>query len=105
MRVVVCIVSMFLLIPALIRAEPENETFEFKGTHFMAEYFDCDVTAMSDTAMLMCVMEEAVQKSGATILDKISNIFPGCGLTMVIMGLFRKSPIYKLFKTNFLQKR
>lgn len=80
------ILSLVLLVPALMYAGAEEETFEFKGTHFTAEYFGCDLACIADTDTLICVMNEAVKESGATILNTIYHIFPnGSGLTMLTM--------------------
>ncbi|MFS8564498.1 MAG: adenosylmethionine decarboxylase [Rhabdochlamydiaceae bacterium] len=52
----------------------------------MAEYFDCDFKSITDTDTLLCVMNEAVKESGATVLNTIYHVFPnGSGLTMLIM--------------------
>lgn len=86
MKLVAFVISVFLLIPAFICAEQQTQTFEFKGTHFMAEYFGCDITSITDTDTLLCVMNEAVKESGATVLNTIYHVFPnGSGLTMLIM--------------------
>ena len=62
-----------------------EETFEFRGTHFIASYSDCDSDALRDYKTLESVMLEAAEKCGATVLGSNSFIFPPDGMTMVIM--------------------
>jgi S-adenosylmethionine decarboxylase len=86
MKKVAYLLSVLLIIPALLCADLEQQSFEFKGTHFTAEYFDCDLASITNTDMLICVMSEAVKESGATVLNTMYHIFPGSdGLTMLTM--------------------
>lgn len=61
------------------------EDYEFRGKHFIASYLKCDQGALEDENRLMEVMINAVEKSGAQILNYSSHIFPGHGVTMVIL--------------------
>ena len=62
-----------------------DEDHNFKGKHFIASYTGCDVSALTEVDSLIAAMKEAVKKSGATILDSSSYVFPGNGLTMVFL--------------------
>lgn len=63
-----------------------NENFhDFKGKHFIASYSGCDLNALEKVDTLIIAMEEAVKKSGATLLNSSSYTFPGNGLTMVFL--------------------
>lgn len=63
----------------------EESEYQFRGKHFIASYNGCDVQAMEDVKTLAQVMREAVQKTGAEILDESSYRFPGNGFTMTIL--------------------
>ncbi len=76
---------LFLFLCVFARLAAENEDFEFRGKHFLASYLECDKEALMDTEALKKIMLEAVQKCGATMLDYTAYVFPGQGLTMVIM--------------------
>ena len=70
----------------MVFAEPEQEVFECEGTHFMADYFDCDFESISNADVLICVLTEAIKESGATVLNTMYHIFPNAnGLTMLTM--------------------
>lgn len=62
-----------------------EEAYEFKGKHFIASYTGCDETALTNVEELIVAMKVAVEKSGATILDSSSYVFPGNGLTMAFL--------------------
>src|SRR5205807_611048 len=64
---------------------PAEEVFEFKGSHFIASYLDCDQAALTDVDALTSAMEDAARASGATILKTAAHVFPPNGLTMVIL--------------------
>ncbi len=74
-----------LNIPIALIAEGEEESYQFKGIHFLASYCECDIQALSDVEELKAAMYYAVEKSGATTLDDASWVFPPCGLTMVFL--------------------
>lgn len=63
----------------------EEREFRFEGKHLIANYTKCDVERLQDVQGMMAVMEEAVRVCGATVLDKSYYVFPGNGLTMVIL--------------------
>ncbi|MGE5196608.1 MAG: adenosylmethionine decarboxylase [Anaerolineae bacterium] len=81
--------ALGLLIPFLAFAsEPEKRedvSYEFKGIHFLASYSNCDPQALSNHEKLQQVMREAVERSGATILETLSHLFPPNGITMVFL--------------------
>jgi S-adenosylmethionine decarboxylase len=62
-----------------------EESYQFKGTHFVASYTECDMDALSDVENLYSAMQEAAKKSGATILQSAHYVFPPNGFTMVIL--------------------
>jgi len=62
-----------------------DEDHNFKGKHFIAGYTGCDVEALTAVDRLIAAMKEAVEKSGATILDSSSFVFQGNGLTMLFL--------------------
>ncbi len=45
----------------------END-YELKGNHFLATYTNCDKEAIQDSSAIEKVMEEAIKKTGATIV-------------------------------------
>ncbi|MBI5273144.1 MAG: adenosylmethionine decarboxylase [Chlamydiia bacterium] len=59
--------------------------YKFAGKHFLASYLDCDSQALQSVEGTLHAMDEAVKASGATVLDKISYIFPSDGLTIVYL--------------------
>ncbi len=81
------IATIFCLIVASV-AHAENGDdleYQFKGVHFFVSYCDCDREALSDVESLKSAMTEAVNLSGASILESSSWIFPPSGLTMVFL--------------------
>lgn len=63
----------------------DSSVYQFKGTHFLASYCECDLEALSDVEGLAAAMKEAVEQSGATILNTSHWVFPPQGLTMVFL--------------------
>lgn len=63
----------------------EDQIHKFVGKHFLASYLECDFNAMTNLEGLVQAMDEAVQASGASILNKTSHIFPPDGLTIVYL--------------------
>src|SRR4051812_20456050 len=74
-----------LLFYYLAPLSADEEVYEFRGNHLMADYLDCDVEALSDEQALMHVMVTAAEKCGAQVLGSNSYVFPGHGLTMTIL--------------------
>lgn len=70
---------------ALAAESNSDQTYQFRGVHFLASYCDCDVQALTDVENLVKAMNHAVEKSGATILQTSSWVFPPNGLTMVLL--------------------
>ena len=62
-----------------------DDVHEFRGKHFIASYSECDKDAINNEDILMQVMIAAVEKCGAQILNYSSHVFPGHGVTMVIL--------------------
>ena len=74
-----------ILILATLSSLLFSEEHPFTGRHFVASYLDCDLRAISDLDALIRAMDEAVNSSGATILDKTPYVFPPNGLTIVYL--------------------
>jgi S-adenosylmethionine decarboxylase proenzyme len=70
---------------ALVADSHEESSYQFRGIHFLASYCDCDIAALSDVESLAAAMSNAVEKCGATVLEKSSWVFPPNGLTMVFL--------------------
>jgi S-adenosylmethionine decarboxylase len=62
-----------------------EEVYEFEGKHFVASYLECDPEAIRNVDALIAAMDQAVEASGATILNKTSHLFPPHGLTIVYL--------------------
>jgi S-adenosylmethionine decarboxylase len=77
--------SLFVFICLFGFAFGTEEVHEFKGKHLIASYGDCNIEALTDVEALEKIMLQAVTDCGATVLDSIKYVFPGNGMTMVIM--------------------
>jgi S-adenosylmethionine decarboxylase len=66
-------------------ADEQQQHYQFKGVHFLADYCDCDLEALGDVEGLAAAMSRAVEECGATILEKSSWVFAPNGLTMVFL--------------------
>lgn len=62
-----------------------DEEYLFRGKHLLTSYNKCDVEALTDVEKLYEMMLEAAKKSGATVLDSAHYVFPGNGMTMVVL--------------------
>lgn len=78
------LLSLFVFVASLVLAD-DADIHEFRGKHFLASYLGCDKEAINDEEKLMEMMIAAVEKSGAQILNYSSHVFPGHGVTMVIL--------------------
>jgi S-adenosylmethionine decarboxylase len=79
-------VAIFVFIGVVFSATlTAEDVHEFRGKHFLASYTECDADAINNEEMLMQIMLDAVEKSGAQILNYSSHVFPGHGVTMVIL--------------------
>ncbi len=79
-KFILCGLSV-LICSQIISESPATETHEFYGRHFVASYKECDVNALTDISALMKVLTDAVNSSGATILQQAHETFPGNGMT------------------------
>jgi S-adenosylmethionine decarboxylase proenzyme len=79
------ILFCLILSTALVAEDQEESPYKFRGVHFLASYCDCDMQALTDLEHPAAAMNNAVEKSGATILETSSWIFPPNGLTMVLL--------------------
>jgi S-adenosylmethionine decarboxylase len=62
-----------------------GQEHEFKGTHYLASYKQCDQQALLQVDLLEKVMIQAANASGATVLDSSVHFFDQGGFTMVIL--------------------
>lgn len=65
--------------------QAEEPAHRFAGKHFLGSYLDCDRQAISDIQGLIGAMNEAVEATGATILNCTPHVFPPDGLTIVYL--------------------
>ena len=61
------------------------EEYKFEGNHFFASYLGCNPDALNDSMKMLAVMDEAVEASGATILERIYHVFESAGITAVYL--------------------
>jgi S-adenosylmethionine decarboxylase len=59
-----------------------SPSYEFKGKHYIANFMDCHCM---DLQTIKKGFEQAILKSGATILGKSDYVFENDGLTMVFL--------------------
>jgi S-adenosylmethionine decarboxylase len=71
--------------PLFTANQPKPATYEFYGQHFTASYKNCDAEALSNTTNLIQTLKNAIQASGATLLNCIHVDFPGGGMTAVYL--------------------
>jgi S-adenosylmethionine decarboxylase len=84
MKTILC--GFFVLFfPYFAALSADEEVYEFRGKHLVADYLDCDLEALTDEHALMGVMIAASQKCGAEVLGSNHYVFPGHGLTMTIL--------------------
>ncbi len=62
-----------------------GEEYSFRGNHFLASYLNCDRLALSNLEKLIETMDQAVAASRATVLDKVTYVFPPNGLALVYL--------------------
>lgn len=62
-----------------------NSAYEFKGTHYTAEYQLCDSKALNNEIGLASALHVACYASGADVLDSISYHFEPDGFTMAVL--------------------
>jgi S-adenosylmethionine decarboxylase len=55
------------------------------GTHYLAEFFDCDRHIINDVSMIERIMIEATEKSGARIIKPFFHQFNPQGISGVIV--------------------
>jgi S-adenosylmethionine decarboxylase len=53
----------------------EESSYEFSGTHFLANYSQCKIGTLTNIEALKAAMTEAVKQSGATIIQMIDHVF------------------------------
>ena len=83
-------ISIFFTFISLfaIQADPIKEiqpNYEFIGYHMMASYLYCDPKALTDLGGLNKAMHQAVQASGATLLQTVEHVFPPNGFSMIML--------------------
>jgi S-adenosylmethionine decarboxylase len=55
------------------------------GRHLIVEYCDCDRAVLNDRSLLERHMNEAVRKSGATIVQSIFHNYNPCGVSGAVI--------------------
>jgi S-adenosylmethionine decarboxylase len=80
-----CKVSMVLFLAITSSMLNANEPYHFYGRHLIAQYYDCDHSALCDTRQLAAAMKQATQASGAHLLTVADYTFEGNGYTMVLL--------------------
>jgi S-adenosylmethionine decarboxylase len=56
--------------------------YKFEGLHYIASFKDCKIV---ENASLVSLFEDAIRKSGATILNYSEHAFPNGGITFVFL--------------------
>ena len=84
---VVCFLSTTATLeePAIDQLVTELEpvpTYQFKGTHYFAQYYGCNVEAMTNTFHLLAYFTKAIDKSGATLLRIAPHTFDNKAMTI-----------------------
>lgn len=59
-----------------------NNAYEFKGTHYFAQYYGCDTEAMTNSIHLTAYFTKAIDKSGATLLKLTPHVFENRAMTI-----------------------
>lgn len=79
--------SVFFLmsVPVIASLDETIEEHNFKGTHLLASYLECDPELIRNNQVLMDVMGEAVRASGAHILETSYHLFEPSGVTMMFL--------------------
>jgi S-adenosylmethionine decarboxylase len=62
-----------------------EETYDFIGTHYIASYYDCSSEKLNDKDYLNKMLEQAVEASGATILQSVDHKFSPQGVTILLL--------------------
>lgn len=76
---------MSLLMLYLFPMQADEPEYEFVGHHFVASFVECNQEALTNVEELAKALEAAAIASGAKILSTSKYVFPGNGLTMVIL--------------------
>ncbi len=63
----------------------QKQTYEFVGYHLIASYLECNNEALHNKTALVATMIEAVQLSGATVLNVTEHVFASGGFTALIL--------------------
>jgi len=59
--------------------------YQFKGSHYIASFKDCLLIENLENNNIVSLFEDAIQKSGATILNYNEHIFENGGITFVFL--------------------
>jgi S-adenosylmethionine decarboxylase proenzyme len=78
-------IRFFFLAALFLSSLFSDEIHEFSGKHFLGSYLACDADAIGDVEALITAMDQAVEASGATILNKVHHVFPPNGVTLVYL--------------------
>jgi len=59
--------------------------YEFKGTHYIGDYYKCNKEVLSNPIVVFSGLFCAAQEAGATIIKTAGHIFPGDGCTVCLV--------------------
>lgn len=62
-----------------------SKDYEFVGRHFIASYYDCDSDILDDTQLLKNALSQAIEGSGASLLNITVHKFEPHGVTIVAL--------------------
>jgi S-adenosylmethionine decarboxylase proenzyme len=83
MKRCLCFFFSFLLISSFTAANEDK--YDFVGRHFLASYLDCSEEALNNTEKLQQAMIDAIEASGATLVDMTDFEFTPAGYTMIAL--------------------
>lgn len=66
-------------------AVADEEKYHFSGRHFIGSYLECSEEVLNNNALLKKAMLEAIEASGATLLDMTDFEFSPAGFTMIAL--------------------
>ena len=82
---VLTLCSTLLFATSTQESEKQAPTYKFVGRHLMASYKGCNNQMLTNIPGLKRAMLEAVNASGAHLLDSCEYVFSGDGLTLVML--------------------
>ncbi|MBX9722439.1 MAG: adenosylmethionine decarboxylase [Candidatus Obscuribacterales bacterium] len=64
---------------------PCESEFAFSGKHFMGSYMGCQYELLTSPEFVLAAMREAIEASGASLLNEAVHLFPNGGMTAVFL--------------------